>query len=499
MKITKNSPMKIINNILILLVLLSQVIFCKASVHDNDNGLITYTDNTYSISMSGVNRTINKTPLSSARSSEVQEIRSRLGNIIASYDDNYFMTDGVKHCIKLAMDSWEERITIQKPIRFHVCISESMSPEVAISTTVGYSMKQGNALPDNLYNQDTLDDVALSDTMRINVCIDWNTTWPYDGFYNGTVNLTNGILKNIARILGFATSFDQLATLPINKETLDVLKEIGWNVKETDCAIYCDDTDALGYGPVYKEYSFILKEYDSKELKNAKWRYQLLNPETCQYETIDSGIGNQFCVTPTIDANSMDEYQCMQARIVSEYDEREFSFPLTLEARPMIENIEVSDYVTVDDLHCQIDINISQRGATHGTILVSDDTGAVREYNYSDGTITVGNLRKGFPVYVDVTLYNEYGSANKFVEKESYTSGIAGVTGDMPSLTIAINGKNVTIPFEEGTPIKILSFDGKVITSRDLQQGLSLQLPHGLYIIQPASGNKYINKKISVL
>lgn len=569
------------NNKILLILLLSQVIYCEASVYDIDNGLVTYTDNSYSMPMLNANRLIINSPQRSVETSGGQEIYSRLGKIVASYDDNYFMTDGVKHCIRLAMDSWEEKITIQKPIRFHVCISESMSPEVAISTTVGYSKKQGVALPDNLCKQDASDENAVNDTIRINASVDWNTSWPYDGYYNGTVNLTNAFLRNIARILGFGTSLvnksggvdfaitgvpsgfdrilyagntclsslanatshdfdsffsqdtelrlngtsynmsrthgyipevsglylslgydnimegnivDQLTTLPINKETLDVLKEVGWNVKDNDCTIFCDNTDALGYGSVYKEYNFILKDYSSEERYDAKWKYQLFNPETCLYETVYSVVGNHFCVNPSIDANSMDDYQCMQARIVSEYDEREFSLPLTLEARPMIEDVEVSNYVSVDDQHYQIDINVSQKGATHGTILVSDDTGSVREYNYSDRTITVSNLIKGFPFYVDVTLYNKYGSTNKFIEKESCPSDIANVTGDTPCLTITINGKNVTIPFGEGTPMKILSVDGKVIMSVNLQQGQSLQLPRGIYIIQAFSSNRHITK-----
>ena len=69
---------------------------------------------------------------------QVDSLKSRRGKFIVSYDDDYFMTDGVKHCLKLAVDNWEEKLEVGTPIRFHVCVSEELSHDVAIYTRVKY-------------------------------------------------------------------------------------------------------------------------------------------------------------------------------------------------------------------------------------------------------------------------------------------------------------------------------------------------------------------------
>ena len=80
------------------------------------------------------------------------------------------MSEGVLHCLKTAMDSWENAIAIKEPIKFHVCISEDLNEDIAISTTVGYSYynrRDLESLPDNLHRQID-NNITEHDTITIN-------------------------------------------------------------------------------------------------------------------------------------------------------------------------------------------------------------------------------------------------------------------------------------------------------------------------------------------
>lgn len=185
------------------------LLYCQILISqniDNNTGVVYYVD---SIS---ANVPLKKTkPIASkgvSKTSENGTISSRLGKFIASYSDNYFMTDGVKHCLKLAMDIWEEKIKIkiQVPVSFYVHVSENMDPNVSISTQVTYRRKSKDlSLPDNMYIQE-YPFSEVNDTIKINAMVDWNSSWQYDDGYNGTYCLLSGFLRHIAHILGFGSS-----------------------------------------------------------------------------------------------------------------------------------------------------------------------------------------------------------------------------------------------------------------------------------------------------
>ena len=49
---------------------------------------------------------------------------SRQGKFIAICGEPYFVSEGILHSLKLAMDIWEERINISVPITFYVVLPE---------------------------------------------------------------------------------------------------------------------------------------------------------------------------------------------------------------------------------------------------------------------------------------------------------------------------------------------------------------------------------------
>lgn len=535
-----------------IILFLACLVYCqypKAQNIDNETGVVYYVD---SVSQ---NMSLKKTKkiVSNKMSQRTENdiITSRLGKIIASYPDNYFMTDGVKHCLKLAMDIWEEKININIPISFYVIISEDMDPNIAISTQVTYSRKSRDlSLPDNLYIQE-YPYYNAKDTITINACIDWNSSWQYDDGYNGTVCLLSGFLRHIGHILGFGSSvvnrvstigfavsrtpsiFDKLIyngeqylyelknaqnqdfesffskdiklksdifdydmydtdkfvlgrsgiyfslgyenlleypihdvskMLPINHETLNVLKYIGWDVNQHDKEILCDSTDILGYGSAYKNYNFTLNDTINNSIVSATWEYQIYNNLSHSYKTLNTYEGKIFHIEPHIISNSLDEYQCVQARVTAKFSEKEYHFPLTLETRPFIEDVCISNIKSTGNGQYQFNLLVRQHGATSGTILVSDDSGSIHEYNFNGNIINVSGLIEGLNAYIDISLENEYGSSSRLIQGCFYS-------GDKNILSI--QSKNNSILTEKSTQIKTLH-DQDVIT---------MKLPDNLTII----------------
>lgn len=134
-------------------------------------------------------------------------ISSRRGLIQATCDHPGFLSVGMERCLKLAMDSWEDKLDIKLPIKFHFESSEDMNENTAIRTTVGYSRNsQFLITPDNLYKQSLTSDFVVHDTIVINPSWDWYLSWPCDGVEEGSIRLTTALLRHIGHILGFGTS-----------------------------------------------------------------------------------------------------------------------------------------------------------------------------------------------------------------------------------------------------------------------------------------------------
>ena len=436
------------------------------------------------------------------------EIKSRLGNFIVDYNEDVtFLTEGIKHCIKLALDVWEEKIVFKKPVKIHIYASCNMDTTIAIATTVGYTRKrdQNFSIPDNLFIQDNnAAGVSINDTIKINTSVDWNSAWPTDGKENGTVSLLTGLLRNICRVLGFGCSvverssgvsfsvlrtpsvFDKLmfngdtylsslshalpariksfftknvrlksdtfeynlyntngfvngisgnyfslgyanlmeypineksCLLPINDEVLNVLEKIGWNVQKHDRHIVCDNSDTLGFGSAYKTYKFTLNDKTEGRTNRTSWKFQVFDTPSCTYQTVSTYNGELFTVQPAIKDNSLDNYNCMQARVVATADGTDYYFPLSLDVLPLVQNIKICNIDKIDNQCYKFDVTIDQLGATDGYVLASDDLGNTIncDFTSTDKPINVSGLFIGYTAYIDITLRNKYGVTDRFI------------------------------------------------------------------------------------
>ena len=188
-----------------LLLLVTPFQISDVLAQDWEEGFVVYTDGGHHVACDRLN---SEQSYEGKRAPRRGTVQSRFKKIKAAYDDdNYFISEGVVHCLQLAMDAWESKIDIQEPIEFFVCLSEDLEPDVTMSTKVGYvATSEMEALPDNLYRQKFPTQCEVHDTITINAMVDWSYSWAYDSTDDGTVNLTNGFMRHIAHVLGFGTS-----------------------------------------------------------------------------------------------------------------------------------------------------------------------------------------------------------------------------------------------------------------------------------------------------
>lgn len=159
-----------------------------------------------------------------------------------------------------------------------------------------------------------------------------------------------------------------------------------------------------------KHLHLIEKTIKPQKKQKGDWFYQIYNTITCKYENISMKPQSEvFVVTPNIIEKSFDEFLYQQGRIVCKVGNKEYTRIISLDVRPLIKDVRITNVRDVNKDFYQFDIDIKGMGANNGTVVVSDDTGVTNCYDYSDGTIHVSPMVKGSKVYIDVSLENDYG------------------------------------------------------------------------------------------
>lgn len=212
---------------------------------------------------------------------------------------------------------------------------------------------------------------------------------------------------------------DRSMLLPINDETLDVMSAIGWNVYPHDIHIVGNTTDVLGYGSLYSEHTFYAENAFGISSK-GDWIYQIYDNNTHTYVDKKYGQGTSFIMTPDDEGLSyMDEFMCLQARIVFNVNGKSYTYPLTLDARPQFVNYNISNMQqSINSDYYSFDITISSRGATGGDIIVSSDYGTLCTLTLDDQekqTIHVPNALKIGNTYLYINLTNIYGTTTNYI------------------------------------------------------------------------------------
>ena len=137
-------------------------------------------------------------------------VTSRMGKFEATYDsDDENLRDGMTHCLRMAMDMWEDKMQFSIPVKFHVSATLNLSPSVEVKTIVNYSkISRNRSRVHSLYKQ-AHENSEIVDSIFVNSNIDWNYSRLYD-ISGGTNNITTAFLKQIAHILGFGISVTEV-------------------------------------------------------------------------------------------------------------------------------------------------------------------------------------------------------------------------------------------------------------------------------------------------
>lgn len=437
-------------------------------------------------------------------------IKSRMGNIYAKCFLNDSFDDGIIHCINLAIDVWEDKLKIDKPIIINFYLSDELDKNSEIKTTVFYAIKNKKIYPLSLYKQlfksNTTTRVA---EIEINSAVDWNYSWPEDSRIWGHENLITAILRNMTHVWGFGTSidrkingnvgctvknylstFDELITdgktklseakdfelffnnkifietkngkyslfsspngfishrsgcyfslkednlmnypykdktelMNINPETLDVLSEIGWIVKDYDAFLQADNLNKVLLGNVFEEHSFSVVDEEGEILLPYSWEYQVFNKNSKRYDTFSYGYDKSFSfVSEPLGKDYVDDYSYLQGNIVCNIERsginRRYTNAIYLDCRPLIKNYIISNVVkNSDGKNFSFDFNISQKGAYSTFIIITTEYGTIVNktfYSQDNIVLHVENAPCSVPLYINFYSENEYGLTNRTID-----------------------------------------------------------------------------------
>ena len=172
---------------------------------ESDVGYLVFVDSTHSVSNASRNFSKKMTSLST-----IDTIKSRREKIVAVFDSSdEMLRDGVIHCLRMAMNLWEDRVNFTVPIYLYVKSDPNLDPNIEIKTIVKYSrVSAQKSQPSSLYYQNYIGAVN-TDSIIINANVNWDFSWAYD-IGGGNDNLTSAFLRHISHILGFGTSVTSL-------------------------------------------------------------------------------------------------------------------------------------------------------------------------------------------------------------------------------------------------------------------------------------------------
>ena len=168
--------------------------------------------------------------------------------------------------------------------------------------------------------------------------------------------------------------------------------------------------------------------------------------------------GKQAEFLQTINEEALDEFNCQQARVICQYGGKEYTYPLTLETRPIVDNVCVFNKQKVTNGKYMFDMTIRQRGAKSGFVTVSDDAGSVYtcELKLKDDNLHIGPLVDGGKAYVNISLENDYGYTVKYLEIDKTQE--LKMYKDKPrqlDMAVWVNGKKANNTFHDGDSVSL--------------------------------------------
>lgn len=209
--------------------------------------------------------------------------------------------------------------------------------------------------------------------------------------------------------------------LAIDDITLNILKEIGWDVETESMSIYCNEIPQTGIPSAYGTYTFRVNNYNPS-IENTRWEYVILN-NSQEYELVSQqtgGVTFDVCLTsenissPYINSDG-DIEGIVKLIYTLNGQEKVLTYSLTLECAPKI--------LGILNQQAHFEGHFALYGYSFTVDYVGSQTiniGVEQEYSpYYDNYIVtepylahayIQGLSRGNMVWIDISVSNEYGS-----------------------------------------------------------------------------------------
>ena len=267
------------------------------------------------------------------------------------------------------------------------------------------------------------------------------------------------------------------ALFDVNKETLEALGLIGWNVRPGDVEISATNLDAIGYGSAYMPHSFHALDSLGVTQQAPLLKWQLFNYNTSQYETIDSVFGTSFIVDsiqPVTHAIDLGKYMNGRCVCVDNDNGNVYSKLVILDLSPIFVSYEISNITPTNNYYVSFDLTIECHGSTSGSVAISNEYASTYNRNFNgDGIISFhfNNVFRFGNSNLTVILNNGYDSVLKTFDlgviSEINSSIMA--SANTPFLSVTKNGipalENLVIRDGDVLEFAIENYDPETIAS----------------------------------
>lgn len=215
--------------------------------------------------------------------------------------------------------------------------------------------------------------------------------------------------------------------LSVDYATIDVLKTLGWDIKDDRVAIKCGDVSENGIGSSYCEHTFKLQDHQ-EVLKSYNWKYYLKVSKD-EYNLISTGSDSDFVIPAVSNPDELyiNEEGDFEGKVEcvfhTEQGEKTAKlFYLSLEQKPFIISIDDIKRTDYDKYGFSLDFSVRYKGAEKIFVEVEEEYSTmVASYRFDEPYIAhvkTGKMLSLGYTWVTVYTYNKYGETEEFFEIE---------------------------------------------------------------------------------
>jgi len=240
--------------------------------------------------------------------------------------------------------------------------------------------------------------------------------------------------------------------LQIDAVTLDLLKNLGWSVKDgKEIEIIARDIPSTGLASAYASHSFSLKKNLNGTLSNVKWEYRLQKNQE-EYTIVSEGVGNSFSISALENENNYHHNidRCIAGRILctAEINGKKVGaiYNITLNLKPQIDTIYITR-VKYDETGDFYDINlaIKYKGSNSVSAYLEEEYNPqIMVQHIYEPFIAYARYEKVFAAdyaWVYVKVENKYGEVTDTLEIQAYPKAMP-IQLDKPYLSEEELSKN---------------------------------------------------------